>query len=144
MSSCYISDSMRFNGVKAAVRTRRWLSALFSAGLHTPLGCHKVGYARRVEYSLINGLLYRKERLWIPHDDLLKTDLLIRLRDTVTAGHPERLRTYDLLRRNTIGQACELSSTNSSTPVQYLSGLRFLRAYVMGLFSHLAFRNVLG
>ncbi|KAK9343147.1 hypothetical protein V1522DRAFT_250411 [Lipomyces starkeyi] len=52
------------------------------------------------DYTLVNGLLYRNERLWIPNDEQLKTDLLTQHHDTEVAGHPGRLRTYDLVRRN--------------------------------------------
>jgi hypothetical protein len=51
------------------------------------------------DWELENGLLFFKQKCYVPPGDLRKT-LTKRYHDSLTAGHPGQLKTLELLRRN--------------------------------------------
>src|SRR5262249_40633234 len=46
------------------------------------------------------GLLLFKERCYVPPDQELRRDIVRRYHDSLTAGHPEHMKTLELVRRN--------------------------------------------
>ncbi|KAK9241503.1 hypothetical protein V1506DRAFT_550522, partial [Lipomyces tetrasporus] len=49
--------------------------------------------------NLIDGLVYKDDRLCVPDDLQLKTDIVSAYHDPITAGHPGTMRTYELVSR---------------------------------------------
>jgi hypothetical protein len=50
--------------------------------------------------TLTDGLVYKDDRLCVPDDTPLKTDIISAYHDPITAGHPGTLRTFELVSRD--------------------------------------------
>jgi RNase H-like domain found in reverse transcriptase len=65
-------------------------------------------------WSIRDGLILYSERIYVPHDLDLQHDLIAFTHDHSAAGHPERLKTLDLMQRFSLlsgGKACVVSSS---------------------------------
>jgi len=54
----------------------------------------------RQHWSVQDGLIFSRGRIYIPKDDTLRRDLVQLFHDLPAAGHPGRYKTYDLIRRH--------------------------------------------
>jgi len=61
-----------------------------------------------------HGQITYKDRLYIPADSQLRTDIIREHHDTIAAGHPGRWKTQENITRDYCGHACKDKSRSTS------------------------------
>jgi hypothetical protein len=117
IASAYATNLMAIDMTTALSNptTRRW-----------PKHLRKILRAPMLDFTVRQGRIWFRERLFAPPDDELRTQILYRTHNTAPAGHPGRVKTTELVTRDywwprmsrdieTYVQACELCVRTKSS-----------------------------
>ena len=126
-----------------AAYSRSPLAAMMLAALRDPhirtwpKNIRKELRISKVDCRVMNGRIYYRDRLFVPPDDELRTQIIYRTHSTGPAGHPGRVKTVDLINRSywwprmsrnvaTYVQACDMcfrTKASRSAPQGFLQPL---------------------